>query len=542
MILHIISITALVWLTYSYIVWKGGFVIDDMEGIVRYDGKLPANAYYGDYFKHLRFKVADKNPRHHHCFNVILKNAACVMLYFFLRNIIGEHLAWITCLLFAVTPLGAQTVGWVSGIGYIVGLFMALVALQIPTLGIPDAWGISIILYAIFLALAIIGNFTMLATFVITLWLGHYSYIILGALLSLAMGFQIVRHTINLRTDTFESQGMGNSTKLSWRKIIVATKSLLYYTKLALFPSNMGLYHVWGFHYTPVLEKENNRFWLGVLLLIGFGCLFYFGDSVVRFGIVWYFAFLWIYLNWITIHQFVAERYVYIASIGLWIIMAKFLAPYPVALAFVIGLYLMRTWQQLPAYQNEITFYQSNVWNFPRSEVALANLGATYMKCGLTGSAVDMWNVATRINPQYDVPYYNLYSVLRAQKQWGMARDNLVKAIQSPVSHFRKRWEGELRGFDKEVAFYNQLLMLKSQMKLYEARIYLIRTLAEQTKTPFYEDTLQSNVFKDMIQKDLNLLDKEIKSCAENELNLFGKTQEAGSSNSLQQGSSKSTS
>ena len=514
---HISIITILIWLTYAYIIWKGGFVIDDIEGIANYDGKLPKDACYGAWMKWFRYKVAGKSPRHHHFFNVILKNACGIMLYFFLNNIIGAQLSFLATMLFVVTPVGTQAVAWVSGIGYLIGLFMGLVALQIPYLVIVNTFEFDIILYALFTILAIIGNFTLLATFLITLFLGHYPYVLIGALISIFLGVKIVKQTIALRTGVFKEQNMANSTTLKWRKSIVAVKTLLYYTLLALFPVKMGLYHKWGFHYEPQIEQEDNRFWLGVLLLLGFGALFYYGDFIIRFGIVWYFSFIFIFLNWITIHQFVSERYVYIASIGLWIILAKFLMPYPILYAFILGLYLMRTWQHLPTYQNEITFYQSNIWNFPQSEVALGNLGAVYMKCGLGGSAVDMWNIAIRINPQYDVAYYNIYSILKAQKQWGIARQHLVKAIESPLCHFKDRWQKELIGLDKETAYCNNLSDYRQRNMLKEAKQFAIDTLSSQIQNPYYADEMQENVFKNILQADLKQIEIEEAKCVKKE-------------------------
>lgn len=509
-LLHISTITILVWLTYSYIIWKCSFVIDDIEGIVNYDGKVPPDAYYGDYMKWLRFKVADKSPMHHHFFSVILKNASCIMLYLFLSTIINPYIAWLVCLLFAVTPMGTQAVAWISGIGYLIGLFFGLIGLLVPYMNIPNAWGLSTLLYALCSVLAIIGNFTMLTMVIITLFLGNSPYVLLGVLISIAMGIQIVKKTIKLRAGVFKAQNMGASTHFKWQKFIVATKSLLYYTILALFPAKMGLYHTWGFHYEPAIEKEDNMFWLGVLLLAGFGALFYFGDFAIKFGVVWYLSFIFIFLNWITIHQFVSERYCYIASIGLWIIMAKFLAPYPLAFAFILGLYLMRTWQHLPTYQNEITFYQSNIWNFPKSEVALANLGATYMKAGLGGAASDMWNIAIRTNPKYDVPYYNLYALLRSQKQWAIARNFLVKAVEAPTCHFKDTWTQELVGFDKEVAYDNILMSFVSRKDWESAKKLIIDTLANQTQNPIYLEKIHADVFKNRLQAELKQVEAEL--------------------------------
>src|SRR3990167_8705912 len=143
------------------------------------------------------------------------------------------------------------------------------------------------------------------------------------------------------------------------------------------------------------------------------------------------FLYIFIFLNWITIQQFVSERYLYIPSIGicgligylLYTIDTLYFAGQPVFLGIAGGLYLMRTWAHLPTYQDEVLFYQSNIWNFPDSEVAFSNLGVTYMNCRLIGSAVDMWQISGKINPQYDVAWYNISSVLKQKGDFVNARE-----------------------------------------------------------------------------------------------------------------------
>jgi len=160
------------------------------------------------------------------------------------------------------------------------------------------------------------------------------------------------------------------------------------------------------------------------------------------------------------------------------------------------------------------------------------------MKCGLGGSAVDMWNIAIRLNPKYDVPYYNLYSVFRSQRQWGIARGFLVKAIESPLSHFKARWQKELEGFDKEAGFFTRFMALKAEKKFQEAKAFLIEALAGQTTNPIYTEVVQENSFKDALQRELTAVEQEISQCVKKNMNSLGTIAGAGSSNLLPQSSS----
>lgn len=441
--------------TYVYTIYRGGFVIDDHDGIEKYPEKLESLNYY-HLMKFFWWKMAGKSARLHHSFSVFLQMGVCGMLYLYIEPLFGSNIAFLTTLLFAVHPINNQSVAWVSGRGYPLGLFFLLIALQVPKLAIfyPVLETFSILkylLFSVFFLWATVSQFTIMATPVILFYQGETSLGILATVISLLSGAWFIKQTIQHRSKTFKEQAMGDSTHFHLKKLIIVIKTLAYYTQLCFFPAHMGIYHKWGYHYGKHMEKEDTLFWLGLLLFGAITALFHFGPFVVKFGILWYLAYLFIFLNWITIHQFVSERYCYIANIGLCLIAANFLINSPILSAFIIGLMLMRTWQHLPTYCDQIRFYLSNIWNFPDSEVAMANLGVILMRAGLTGMATDYWMMATKVNPGYDVPWYNMYSTFKMRGQFPQAREYLVNAISSPTCHFKDNWTKELNNFDRDL-------------------------------------------------------------------------------------------
>jgi len=343
--------------------------------------------------------------------------------------------------------------------------------------------GLIIVVFLVLYYLSVETQFTNMFIFTILVFLGYYPLAILCLGMSLVLGTGIIKDTIGHRANTFKEQNLQESTKLHHRKFIVVCKTLYYYTKLCLFPKRMGLYHVYNYYYSKKTEEEDYTFWLGFILLIGIGAGFYFGSFAVRFGLLWYISFIVIFLNWITIHQFVAERYCYVGNIGLCLILALVLVHFPFVMAFVCGLALMRTWVHLPTFGDEIPFYQSNIWNFPASEVAFANLGVTYMKRGLIGSAVDMWLIGTNINPNYDVAWYNLSSTLKTKGQLGKSLEFLKKAIESPQCHFKETWVKELQLLEHEMGYLKELDELQRQLtKIAEDPKQLVKTRQIQAR------------------------------------------------------------
>lgn len=316
--------------------------------------------------------------------------------------------------------------------------------------------------------LSITAQFASLATFAIQAFLGNHYLAIIGFLISGLAGLGIIKSVIGNRTAVFKEQNLGLSTKFNIAKIIVAIKTLGYYTKLCVFPKRMGLYHTFEYHYSTSTEKEDKWFWGGFVVLVCFITGFWFGNYAVRFAILWYFAYIFIFLNWITIHQFVSERYVYIPVIGICLLMALALQYSPIIFAFVVGLYLMRTWVHLPTYQDEVLYYQSNIWNFPDSEVAFSNLGVVYLRLNLYGSAMDMWAISIKINPNYDVGYYNISSCLRQKGDLVKAREFLAKAVNCPQCHFKDAWDRELAQLDHELNYVKELNELADKLNKLE--------------------------------------------------------------------------
>lgn len=449
--LSVISIISVVSITYFYVVFRGGFVSDDHAGIAGYDGKLQGREY-GMISRWLRYHVCGGNfpsshkypdgspipqgkvPARHHVLVISVFTLACILNYFALDNIIGAKLALMAICLFIVHPVGVQAVAWCSGLGYPLSLFWIGAMLNIVQWSYPLDKNKLLIGIPVFLAFQFLGihaQFIPMMTCVILWFLGYKLFAVIGAVVSAIMLFDIIKQTIKLRKDEFEKQKMGQSTLLHWRKFIVAMKTLLYYLGLSIVPRKMGLYHKWGFHYSQDLERDDKLFWLGLAGFIGLIGIFTLCPIVaVRLGILWFLAFGVIFWNWVTIQQFVTERYIFIPTLGLAIIISYLTQNHFWLYSLIFGLYLCRTWMHLPTYDNELRFYQSNHWNFPDSEVALGNLGVTYINAGLEGMAMDTWKVATQINPDYDVPWYNLFSTYRTKAVMAVQHGRYLEGIE----------------------------------------------------------------------------------------------------------------
>lgn len=500
-LLPYIYILSVLWITYSYLLIKGGFVSDDLAGIEQYDGTLLypndegktnekkevikiRKVTYGTLSKWVRYHLcgghfpsrhhyrkpdgslgesipSGKVPSHHHALSIVCQSIAVVLLYQFLLSITTPKVALLTTLLFIVHPTCLQAVAWPSAIGYILSLICICASLNISawTYAHQDLGSIIIGLAGLsfFQVWGVYAQGIPMFTWVILLALGQWQMAIVAFLFSSLTSAINLRGYIVHRKEEFKKQHMEQSTSFNWRKPIVALKTIAYYAYLSVWPACLGLYHEWGFHYDKKMELIDWRAVCGFIIVVLSAILAFHGGIAVKVAVLWFYCFLFLFLNWITAQQWVTERYLYIPVIGASLLVTIALSSFPAVYWFIFGMLLCRTLTHIATYDNELRFYLSNTWNFPKSEVAFGNLGVAYATMGLSGASNDMWVISSTINKEYDVPHYNIYSRMKSQGflliQNGAYEQGLQSIAQSipvldkvlacKVLHFPEMWKKE---------------------------------------------------------------------------------------------------
>src|SRR3990167_4311837 len=402
-----------------------------------------------------------QNPLRHHLLSLITQLLNSFLTYTFLSKLFGSDLALLTTLLFLVNPISCQAVAWCSGFGYLLNYFGLIVTFNLALSSIlffPNS-----LLIAFFTLISCSGLMSAAANWAILAFIGKPIYALISFWIAFGFGIKIFSWHVDYRKDAFKSQNMGESTYLTRRKPILMVKTFAYYVELMIWPWSLGLFNTFGYHFDETLERFDFIFWRGVVYIILLGLLFYFAPFTVRLGLLWFSLYLCLFLNVITAQQFVVDRYAFNSILGFSLVAAYYLKDFPILYGTLLGLYIMRTWVHIPTFKDEESFYKSNIWNFPKSEVAMGNLGVVLANSGRQGSALDVWLQAAKVNPFYDVPYYNLYSLYKSAGQFSLAKDALIKCLNAKVVHFDKLWSKEM----------NQL----------ELMLYLMKPMEEHLKS-----------------------------------------------------------
>jgi hypothetical protein len=167
------------------------------------------------------------------------------------------------------------------------------------------------------------------------------------------------------------------SLKIKPQKLIVVFKTYGYYTRLILVPWRLGWYHpfLWGTYANATYDKHsykiNGAFWVGLgLFLATLGAIYVFWGTLLAFGLIWYLLGISLWLNFFIVHQQISERYCYLPSVGLMLVLAQVLVFWPISIPIVLTFYITRLWFFIPTYRNDYWNVEHTIFEMEEASYA----------------------------------------------------------------------------------------------------------------------------------------------------------------------------
>jgi len=365
-------------LTFIFIVWhyalRCGFISDDHAAVAQRKDIIPDGEKHPmkkSYWVHVfdqgivmfyLNKVMDmlhirKSPFAWHLFLLGIHLLNSYLLFLLLTPLLGEGIAIMAMVIWAINPMLNQTVVWVSGRPYTIAVCLALLTLlnwNQPLIALP--------LYA----LAVITNVSIVFVPVLIkvlypdAWQSNL-YLILA--FALAIPFILWKFKMRFAKALVIDR---ENFRFKKRRINNLARVYAYYVWTLCVPVRMGWYHQAGFRYNPAWDKFN------IWTLVGYGlvCLF------VRQGFFGYWFLLGLLpnMNVVVTNSYLQDRYTYFGSIGLACILAPILYQYPYAFVAVCTFYGTRAYMYTRQLLNDETMYRENWRNHPFSDYAVNNL------------------------------------------------------------------------------------------------------------------------------------------------------------------------
>ncbi|MFH1479268.1 MAG: tetratricopeptide repeat protein [Candidatus Omnitrophota bacterium] len=199
-------------------------------------------------------------------------------------------------------------------------------------------------------------------------------------------------------------------------------------------------------------------------------------NNLILFSVGWFFVTLLPYSNVVAINAYMAEHWVYVPSIGFFLLLASGLNHIynikklkPLAVALIVGLlvfYSSIAIKQNSYWSNPMKFYHRQLEFVRDSEVVYNNLGVLYAKKSEWEKAIQYFKDSINVRYSYSDPYFNLG---KAYSELGKYRD--------AISYYQSGLK-----FSKDmvaVSNYHKIGYLYSELGMYDKALEYLKKSVE---------------------------------------------------------------
>ena len=450
----ILGLTLLIFLVYANGLGNA-FVSDDINWIPKNPNignfsflfqkqERPA-IWFIFYFAHL---IGGLNPFFYRLPNVLFHTGNTIAIFFLLSFLFNKRVAVFTSLIFAVHPILVESVTWIAGGSHSAYTFFFLLAFIFYLLAKKKAWlyFFTILFFLISLSFSekavvlflIFPLYEIAFGSLIKKWKSILPYLIAGIFVAVALFNKIGGKIIGLKIYNYVQPGFDNP----FYKIPIA---ITEYLRLMFWPSDLSLYRselifTWGEYFV--------RLGIFIILLLAIcisywrlrggkvsSALLFWKNSEIpvelykkeRWLFFWLLFFIITLLPVLTPYRFastVAERYVYLGSIGVFAVIGMILDTLSENEKLKKGVYIIfaililalsiRTVVRNRDWANEDNLWIASAKVSPHDPNVLNNLGDMYGRHQDYGKAVEAFSLAIKLQPGYADAYHNLANIQTA--------------------------------------------------------------------------------------------------------------------------------
>ncbi len=428
----------------GYINSLGNSFVSDDRGILINAQSWDLSSVFSRPFTFLRpllylvtYKIAGFTPFLFRISNIAFHLGATLLIFYIVGKLANKKVAIVSAALFAAHPLLVESVTWISGGVYAQYSFFFLLSFWLYILSPKNKKNYIFSLVAYVCALLSNEKAIPLAlTFVVyelsfgnlkKYWLKTSPYFILSTL-------WVMFYFLNFadRVSYLENQGIDLAPYNPFFQIPIAISS---YLQLIFWPSGLTIYHS-EMIFTPL------EFFIRVIVLLGLLGLIFYSLKRNKFIFFWLSFFIIALLATINplVHAWVvAERYAYLASLGIFVSVAWVMVrlfknrrqeKIAVALfAIVIAMLLVRTGIRNMDWRSEDTLWPATAKTSPSSAQNHNNLGDYYGRHGDMENSIREFKKAIELKPNYAEAYHNLGNAYRDRGQINNAILSYKKAL-----------------------------------------------------------------------------------------------------------------
>ena len=436
-------------------------------------------------FYWVAFHIGGLNPPIFRLINIILHLGSVYLLYIVLAILHSKKLAFFAAAIFAIHPAISEAVVWISGGTYPQYTFFFLLSFLLYILSENKKffYWLSV---AIFLFTFMSHPVMPLPLFIIfplyeytygnlrKNWFKFIPYFILSVMYVFINLGALPEREATLQSVHYQEKGIDNP-------LVQIPIAITSYLELIFWPKVLTLYH-------SELAFNNLQFFIRVVIFILLICgvfISLFKNKIIFFWLSLFFISLSPTLTPFRFNWIVAERYIYLPGIGFFVAILYFLEKFStkkyqtfIYVAFILIIIALSTRTVI---RNIDWHSEDNLWiatgkTSPSSPNTHNNLGDVYGRWGDKQRALQEFQTAIVLKPNYADAYHNLANTYLELADGEKAIENYKKAIEfSPklwqsyqniaaVYFQQKKYDLALDYIQKAISINSKNLILKSNL------------------------------------------------------------------------------
>ena len=407
----------------------------------------------------IQYQLWGFHPFGYHAVNVALHALNAVLFGFVLRKL-GLRGAWFAAAVFAVHPVMAESVAWITEIKNLLStaLFLGSVLAylnfeNLETRDLPrrDGWFVLSLLLFICALLAKSVTCSLPVVLALVIWwkrerirLADFRPLLPYFLIGLPMGLL----TAWLEVHHVGATGAPFNLEF-YQRCIIAGRAIVFYFFKLVWPDNLTfIYPRWGVT-SPWLLLVPAFIALCLFVLwflrkrIGKGPLAAVASFIITLGPI-----LGFFNGYAFQFSFVADHWQYLSSLGVIALASVIPNAFSglsrhlrgAALGFILVMLSLLTAQQCLIYKDQDTLWGDTLLKNPTCWMAHNNLGVDLTERGVLRGAEEHFRAAVRFNPRYYEAENNLGEILLARNHVEEAARHIDRSIEINSTFAASHW------------------------------------------------------------------------------------------------------
>lgn len=429
--------------------YGNGFVSDDIAGFATNKnlGNIsqvfsgPAHFSVSAFFQFIAYHIGGLHPFTFRIINIFSHFGTVVLVFLLLSLSMNRRVAVIAASLFAVHPILTESVSWISGGLYSLYAFFFLLSFLFYLFSDSNKkyfyYSIAFFVLSILSSEKALALFLVFALYEISFGSLKHNWKKIMPFFSISLVLLILYAAkIGYRVSAVEAQTYQSSPGF-YNPLIQIPIALGSYLKLIFWPARLTLYQT----EMAFSRREYLALLFATLVFAGAVIWSWRKNKTVFFWFVFFVITLLPTLTPFKISWVVAERYVYLGTLGIVVVVALALekllkinenakmAGY-FALVLVVASLSVRTIVRNQDWKSEDTLWLATAKVAPSGQNIHNNLGDVYARQGDMQKAIEEFSKAIAINPNYADAWHNLAHTYDQIGRIDEALKNYQKALE----------------------------------------------------------------------------------------------------------------